>query len=97
MTVMRYLDIVTNHVTEDEMTAIAASFPDVDDDTPRVIVHEYGAWVNVQREAMYDEAGFAARYPNVAACLTRAHELDCDWINFDRDASHDDALPTYEW
>lgn len=95
--VAKYLDITTAHLTAAEMEAVTDRFADVDDDTPRVIPHDYGAWVNVQREAMYDEGEFAELYPNVAACLTRAHELDCNWINFDRDAGQDDVLPIYEW
>jgi hypothetical protein len=54
--------------------------------------------VNVQQVGTtYDEDTFAANYPNVAACINRARELDCNWINFDQDAGNDGALPTYEW
>jgi hypothetical protein len=100
MPVYSYLDLSTAHVTEAEMDAVNGRFADVDDNTPRVIVHEYGAWVNVQPgwRASSDTADeFCARYPNVARCLERAIELDCNWINFDRDADQDDVLPTYEW
>lgn len=96
--VFQYLDLSTGHLTEAEMNVVNARFAGDDDDTPRVIAHEYGAWVNVQQVGTtYDEATFAANYPNIAACINRARELDCNWINFDQDAGYDGALPTYEW
>jgi hypothetical protein len=102
MPVYKYLDLSTAHVTEAEMDAINARFGDVDDETPRVIPHDYGAWVNVPEQQIVDEdsefyAALAERYPNVAACLERARALECLWINFDQDASTHDGLPTYDW
>lgn len=98
MPVFRYLDLSTAHLTEAEMCAVEADFPALDDAGPRVIVHEYGAWVNVASDPeAVEPPDFAEHYPNVIACLRRARELDCEWINFDRDAQADEALPTYNW
>lgn len=98
--VYRYLDLSTAHLTEAEMDAVNARLAAIDDETPRVIVHEYGAWVNVTTDEAVDEqaeAALAAAYPNLAACIKHARELGCWWINFDQDAGADGALPTYEW
>jgi hypothetical protein len=99
MPVYRYLDLSTAHLTEPEMEAVNARFADVDESTPRVIPHEYGAWVNVPdlRSMPDGDDAIVANYPNVAAVIKRARALDCEWVNFDQDASHDDVLPTYEW
>jgi hypothetical protein len=97
--VAKYLDISTAHLTAAEMEAVNARFADVDEATPRVIPHDYGAWVNVPDLAFRPDADDAIveHYPAVAACLKRARELDCTWINFDQDAGQDDVLPTHEW
>jgi len=99
MTVLSYLDITTAHLTAAEMAAVSGNFAELDELTPRVIVHDYGAWVNVPDldTAPDGDDAVAERYPNVGACLKRARELGCSWINFDRDARHDDVLPIYEW
>jgi hypothetical protein len=96
MAVYSYLDISTAHLTEAEMNAVSGRLVLEVDKTPRVIVHEYGAWVNVLSDEQAD-VELVAAYPNLAACLKRARELGCLWINFDQDAAHDPALPTYEW
>jgi hypothetical protein len=100
MPVYQYLDLSTAHVTGAEMAGVNERFADVDDDTPRVIAHDYGAWVNVPagwRSSSDTEDDFCSRYPNVANCLDLARKLDCLWINFDQDASTHDGLRVYEW
>lgn len=101
MAVYSYLDISTAHLTEAEMLAIRDNLPALEDVGPRVIVHEYGAWVNVPSDSLTmdetDEAAFTESYPNLRACLERARELGCLWVNFDQDAEQDPALATYEW
>jgi hypothetical protein len=42
-------------------------------------------------------SSLAATRPNLAACIAKAREYDCAWINFDRDAETDATLSTYEW
>lgn len=102
--VYSFLDLSTGHVTHDEWEAVCRAWPALDDAYgPRVIKHEYGAWVNVPgiepAGALTPEEAeeFTGHYPNVGACLTRARELGCTWINFDQDAEQDEALPTFEW
>jgi hypothetical protein len=101
MPVYQYLDLTTAHVTEQEWEAIATNWPALDDSGPRVIKHDYGAWVNVQEEFAVGEseeaAVFAMRYPNVHRVLVHAHHAGCNWINFDQDASHEPDLPIHDW
>lgn len=98
MPVYRYLDISTACLTEREMNAVTDRLAELEHESPRVIVHDYGAWVNVPP----DPTGAATleltgKYPNLGACLARARQFDCLWINFDADADHDEELPSYEW
>lgn len=103
MPVQRYLDLSTAHLTRREADDLesAFSFGDVDGHSPRVIPHEYGAWVNVpaidETTDLEDHAALAKTRPNLAACISKAREYDCAWINFDRDAGTDATLPTYVW
>jgi hypothetical protein len=101
MPVCHYLDLTTAHVTEREWEAIAANWPALDDSGPRVIKHDYGAWVNVrdfdEDGDQHDEAILREHYPNFMRCHDRARELDCAWINFDQDAPHEPDLPIHEW
>jgi hypothetical protein len=102
MSVHRYLDLSTSHLTEAEMVELSSaySFGDLDS-SPRVIPHEYGAWVNVpaidEDTDLKAHAALAVDRPNLAACIAKARELECNWINFDADAEKDAALPTFEW
>lgn len=97
MSVYGYLDLSTGHLPEAEFDAVAANLPDRDDSGPRIIPHEYGAWVNVPsgwEEQEWRE--LAEHYPNLAACLEHATRLNCQWINFDQDGDHAD-LPRFSW
>lgn len=98
MTVYSYLDLSTAHLTEGEMDAVAHNLPDRDDTGPRIIRHEYGAWVNVP--SGWDDAEkaeLARLYPNLAACIEHARSLGCLWINFDQDGDTIADLPAFEW
>lgn len=95
MPVYKYLDLSTAHVTEEESVAIDQNFPALEDQGPRVIRHDYGWWVNAPLGI--DLTTFAEHYPNVLACINRARELDCYWINFDQDADTEPGLPVFEW
>lgn len=100
MPVYRYLDLSPSHITGAEYAAIEERLSDLECESPRVITHEFGAWVNVyELDAVDDDAPIelAERYPNLAACLDKARELDCNWINFDQDASCHEGLPTVDW
>lgn len=102
MPVYRYLDLSTSHLDQREALELTSSYPYGDlDHHPRVIAHEYGAWVNVpDLDGSWDADDTAAlerTRPNLAACIAKARSLDCAWINFDADASTDDTLPTFEW
>jgi hypothetical protein len=93
--IYKYLDLTTAHLPEEEMQQIATA-------PPRVIPHEYGAWVNVQHDdtdevdEQFTEDG---TFPVLAAIVKYARELDDDinWINFDRDGEPIDGLPTFDW
>lgn len=102
MPVLRYLDLSTAHLTQREADELSSAFSFGDlDHSPRVIPHEYGAWVHVpaldEATDLEDHAALARTRPNLAACIAKAREYDCTWINFDRDADEDATLPTYEW
>lgn len=107
MPVYRYLDFSTAHLTEREADELCGSGPtgvyvmgDLDH-SPRVVTHEYGAWVHVPALdgawGEEDQDALEKSRPNLAACLDRARELDCNWINFDQDAERDPDLPTFDW
>jgi hypothetical protein len=102
MPVYRYLDLSTSHLTEREAEELGFPFSFGDlDHSPRVVSHEYGAWVNVPEAdgswTLKDNAALHKTRPNLAACIARARVLDCNWINFDADAEQDSDLPTFEW
>ena len=92
----KYLDLSTRHLPKAEMLSITEAAP------PRVIEHEYGAWVNVQRDDTDDvDAEFAedGTFSTLAAILQYARELDpeINWINFDSDGETIEGLPIFEW
>lgn len=95
-----YLDLVTSVLTEQEMNELGAA-------PPRVILHEYGAWVHVPPvegweagEDPLDPNGDEdwEDFPNLNAVLRAARELGADWVNLDADG-HDviPGLPTFVW
>jgi hypothetical protein len=93
MSVLKYLDLSTAHLPEGERTALQAGEL-LDNDWPRVITHEYGWWVNVPSDPVaYD---FSDQAPALAQIIKHARELDCEWVNIDRDADTIDALPVHE-
>ena len=102
MPVYQYLDLSTAHVTHDEWQAITDGLIDLEDG-PRVIKHDYGAWVNVPDVdpagplSADDQLDLAVQYPNLDRCLTRAREQGCNWMNFDQDAAEEPDLPRFEW
>jgi hypothetical protein len=110
MPVCHYLDLSTAHLTQpeaDELCGLGPTGQYVMDDlehSPRVVAHEYGAWVNVPTLlgqggswSEEDTEALESSRPNLAACITRARALDCTWINFDQDAERDPELPTFDW
>jgi hypothetical protein len=109
MPVYHYLDLSTSHLTEEEANEVCGghcapfAFGDLEH-SPRVVDHEYGAWVNVPTLlgqggswSEEDTEALESSRPNLAACIACARELDCTWINFDQDAERDPELPTFDW
>jgi hypothetical protein len=102
MPVYKYLDLSTGHLTRNEGVELSSAYPYGDlDHSPRVIVHDYGAWVNVPDldgswDAEDQEALRSSR-PNLADVIDHARELGCTWINFDRDAEPEEGLPVHDW
>ncbi|MEJ7894202.1 MAG: hypothetical protein WKF94_16355 [Solirubrobacteraceae bacterium] len=93
MTVLKYLDLSSAHLPENERSALLAGDL-LDNDWPRVINHTYGWWVNVPSDAeVYD---FADQAPALAQIIDHARCLDCTWVNIDSDAAPIDALTVYE-
>lgn len=85
-----FLDLSTGHLPQAEMEAIAAA-------PPRVISHEYGAWVNVYHDQDLTGEGWED-FPVLKGLILLAREdSDVWWINFDRDASAIEELPTFDW
>lgn len=95
-----YLDLSTSVVTELEMAHITEA-------PPRVIPHEYGAWVHVPPvdgdedplavDYESDENTWAA-FPNLRKVLVFARTMGAYWINLDGDGYDTIAsLPTFEW
>lgn len=92
-----YLDIANSMLTEREMNEIGTA-------PPRVILHEYGAWVHVSPDEHDDDPLDPAAdeewadFPNLNAVLRAARDRGADWVNFDVDG-HDiiPGLPTFDW
>lgn len=96
--VFRYLDLSTGHLPEAEFDAVAGNLSNLDIDGPRIIRHDYGAWVNVPAGWGPDETlDLTVAYPNLAACIEHARTVDCQWINFDQDGNRIAALPVFDW
>jgi hypothetical protein len=100
MPVYRYLDLSTAHLTEAEDAELRSRLADLEH-SPRVIVHDYGYWINVpDLDGSWDAEDTVALHkalPNLASCIDRARSYGCTWINFDRDAGQDATLPTFDW
>ena len=100
MPVLKYLDLSTSHLTMEECDELGDL-----DHSPRVVSHDYCAWVNVpdvESAPEWAPGGESAEVlrssrPNLAACIDRARALGCTWINFDQDADTDPELPTFDW
>lgn len=78
-----------------------AEWDDIQGAPPRVIMHEYGAWVHVppaeaDSDPLDDEDW--QDFPHLQQVLRAARELGADWINLDTDG-HDvlPGLPTFDW
>lgn len=98
MTVLKYLDASTAHLTREESAALGDNFGDIEQGTPRVIAHDYGWWLNVPEPGLYDPAAAVRKhYPNLSGVIDHARAHDCAWINFDQDADTIGDLPTHEW
>lgn len=101
MPVHKYLDLSTAHLTESDAKALEPYGMGDLDHSPRVIDHGYGAWVNVPDidgpDDDEDAQALRDSYPSLAICIEKARQLDCTWINFDRDAPTEEGLPTHDW
>lgn len=91
-----YLDLSTSVLTEGEMNTIIEA-------PPRVILHEYGAWVHVPPEE-HDEDPLDPEgegwedFPLLNAVLRASRERGADWVNIDRDGNDIlPGLPTHHW
>lgn len=88
--IYKYADLSTGHLPQTEMDNIAAA-------PPRVIEHEYGAWVNVLPVEDEDEQEWD-EFPVLRCVLAWARGKGARWVNLDRDGDLiPDELPTWEW
>jgi hypothetical protein len=93
-----FIDLSTSVLPQDEMQAILAA-------PPRVIDHEYGAWVNVPPQEADDDVlstqngrGEWAEFPHLLSVLLFARSMGADWVNFDADGADTiDGYPTFDW
>lgn len=93
MSVHRYLDCGTSHITREEADSLAGI-----GGYTVVTAHDYGWWVWVPELVTAEEAAtFTAVYPNVAAILGRARRARCTWVNLDADGPSVPGLPTFDW
>lgn len=108
MTVYKYLDLSTAHITQEEMEALSVGQDGDSGGLPRHIPHKYGTWMQVPWPfGQLPPTGFlgpdpedgarAEEYPNVQRCIELARERECFWINFDQDADREEGLPTFDW
>jgi hypothetical protein len=106
--VLKYLDLSTAHLPEEEFFLIRNAAPvydpgngdyiksPIDSVLPRTIVHEYGMWINVQPPGE-SERTLARLYPNLFNVLAHARVWDCCWINFDQATDVYEGLPIFDW
>lgn len=94
MTVRKFLDLSTGHLTEktrermDEMPPMQCAYPHPDG---------FGWFVYVDTDPANYEPGEDCPYPpDLIACFKAARERDCDYILFDCDAEAVDYLDYYE-
>lgn len=93
MATYSYLDLSTGHLRQDELSLAECGCV-----FTRVIRHEYGAWVAVPEGSDDCEDGERRKEaPSLQACIERAREYGCRWINFDRDGDREPRLPYFEW
>lgn len=83
-----YADLSTAHLPQKEFEDIGAA-------PPRVIKHEFGAWVNVT--AVDDTEEGWDDFPALLAVLQWADEQGARWVNFDQDGEFVSVLDTWEW
>ena len=110
--VFNYLDLSTSHITlkdsqilaeqsESESNHLALS-PGVGF---RIVNHEYGWWISVPNLKEWEEteaefktdvidAGFS---PAFADMILHAMNLNCFWINLDKDGEELEGLETFVW
>lgn len=98
--VKRYLDLSTGHLSEGEALVVL----DRSGTSPVIrTAHAYGAWVhvaNIEDMCIEELAEYEIEledYPALRACIVKARELGCTWINFDSDADRINGLPTHDW
>ena len=93
-----FIDLSTSVLPQEEMQALLAA-------PPRVIDHEYGAWVNVPPQEADDDVlstqngrGEWAEFPHLLSVLLFARSMGADWVNFDADGADTiDGYPTFDW
>ena len=86
-----YADLSTGHLPYQEMQTLT-------DAPPRVLTHEYGAWVNVPADFEDDDhEDYWEDFPALRKVIEWARKQGANWINFDADGDTVDDLPTWEW
>lgn len=98
MGVEKFLDASTGHITyEDSLKLLEdpSAFPS------RVIVHDYGWWINIKGKEFEDEVILAMRTRGYSEAFVRlmrlAYTQECWWINLDCDGDDIDGLEIIEW
>lgn len=96
MSICRYLDCSTSHITESEADELRTGGIEhiVADD------YEYGWWVWVPPARYVDEderADLTAAAPRLLALIDHARAQGCEHLRLDADAGVLDGLPTFEW
>ena len=101
--IYKYMDLSTAHYTSEDQEWLQRYTSNNVTLPMRVIPHEYGYWINVSEDLIdkFEEHIAKLEAVNFSTAFIRvyqyAHENNCRWINFDRDADIDPILETFEW
>jgi len=100
MGVQKYLDASTGHITFEDSQRLCAHHQSL---PTRVIVHEYGWWINVPDKKLWEEELIASQIQSQGyskdflALILFAMKRECWWINLDCDGSYIAGLNSFDW
>lgn len=94
--IFKYLDLVSNHVSQETMEWMGEARPtELRSSGITIAPYEYGAFVSVPGEL--EGIDVLVCPDDLKVVLRYAREIECDVIRFDGDASELDGLQLFDW